>query len=296
MVNLKRQSDTLLKCALIPIMMAVYACSEAPSAQQPKTGNNPIAVQKVQPVPTVVTKIAVETDEDEQRLQGSVAPEKEGAAMTSFSGQANPNELPAAEAEQKSHSEAEASVTLTVNENTSEALKNANGAKNFDIATPIVAPELAVDLASDQVIRETGVSAEGSDLNKTARQVAGSYDPQDRFDPFEPLFKAQSAEQMAVSKSTREKRAPQTPLERVALSQLKVTAIIRSASGNRALVEDATGKGYVVQRGTYIGLNAGRVTEIDKGRIVVEEEIENIMGGMTLQNAELKLQKPAGEL
>jgi type IV pilus assembly protein PilP len=82
----------------------------------------------------------------------------------------------------------------------------------------------------------------------------------------------------------------------VALSQLKVTALIRAPSGNRALVEDATGKGYVVQNGVYIGLNSGRVVEITNDRIIVEEEIEDVMGELKIQSAELKLQKPAGEL
>ncbi len=135
-----------------------------------------------------------------------------------------------------------------------------------------------------------------SELVKESLQMGMTYDPAGRFDPFEPLFKEQQNTATAgVSKGKRDKRVPQTPLERVALSQLKLTAIIRAPSGNRALVEDATGKGYVIQKGTYIGLNSGRVVEIDQNRIVVEEEIENVMGELTIQNAEIKLQKPAGE-
>lgn len=139
-------------------------------------------------------------------------------------------------------------------------------------------------------------ATEPSDLIKESLQIAGSYDPEGRFDPFEPLFKSQPEVQVAVEGAERrERRVPQTPLERVALNQLKVTAIIRAPSGNRALVEDNTGKGYVVTKGTYIGLNSGRVIDIDAGRIVVEEEIETIMGELKIQLAELKLQKPAGE-
>ncbi len=139
-------------------------------------------------------------------------------------------------------------------------------------------------------------TADTSELIKESLQIAGSYDPTGRFDPFEPLFKEQpNVEETTPKQGKRERRKPQTPLERVALSQLKVTAIIRSPSGNRALVEDATGKGYVVKKGTYVGLNAGQVIEIDKSRIVVEEEIESVMGELRIQNSELKLQKPAGE-
>ena len=83
---------------------------------------------------------------------------------------------------------------------------------------------------------------------------------------------------------------------RVAISQLKLSAIMRTSRGNSAIVEDATGKGYVIHKGTYIGLNSGQVTKIDKDHVEIEEEIENVMGELVIQNTELKLQKPAGEL
>ncbi len=138
---------------------------------------------------------------------------------------------------------------------------------------------------------------EPSGLIEASLQIAGAYDPKDRFNPFEPLFKAEPEVQQTSAKTDkRKRREPQTPLERVSLSQLSVTAIIRAPSGNRAMVVDATGKGYVVTKGTYIGLNSGRVIEIDSGRILIEEEIETIMGELKIELAELKLQKPAGEL
>jgi type IV pilus assembly protein PilP len=135
-----------------------------------------------------------------------------------------------------------------------------------------------------------------SDLIKESMAVAGTYDPNDRFDPFEPLFKDEPEAPISTQNSKRKKRMPQTPLERVALSQLKLSAIMRTSKGNSAIVEDATGKGYVIKKGTYIGLNSGRVIQIDRDGIVVEEEIEDLMGEFKIKNTELKLQKPAGEL
>lgn len=141
------------------------------------------------------------------------------------------------------------------------------------------------------------VEAAGSDLIQASMYVVATYDPAGRFDPFEALFKeAPSAFAINASKDKRQKRAPQTPLEQVALSQIKLSAIIRAPSGNRALVEDATGKGYVVSKGTFIGLNSGQVVQIDRDRLIIEEEVENLLGELTVQTTELKLQKPAGEL
>ena len=127
--------------------------------------------------------------------------------------------------------------------------------------------------------------------------MAAGYDPTGRIDPFEPLFREESGAQVASShKGKRKKRAPQTALERVAISQLKLSAVMRTAKGNSAIVEDASGKGYVIKKGTYVGLNSGQVVKIEKDRVVIEEEMENIMGEFVIQNTELKLQKPAGEL
>jgi len=157
--------------------------------------------------------------------------------------------------------------------------------------------EAATAAEPERTLNEEIETAEPSELIRESLEMAGSYDPTGRFDPFEPLFKPEPEVQVvAASGERRERRGPPTPLERIALSQLKVTAIIRAPSGNRAMVVDATGKGYVVSRGTYIGLNSGRVIDIVADRIVVEEEIETIMGELKIQIAELKLQKPPGEL
>ena len=123
------------------------------------------------------------------------------------------------------------------------------------------------------------------------------YDPTKRLNPFLPLFREDNKETVAdkTDKSKRKKRIPQTPLEKISLNQLKLVAIIRSSSGNKALVEDNTGKGYIIKNGTYIGLNSGIVTQINASSVIVEEEIENLLGELILQNTEIKLQKPAGE-
>ena len=159
-------------------------------------------------------------------------------------------------------------------------------------------PEVAA--GPEQAAADGAGSADGqpvSGLVEESRNIAVGYDPAGRIDPFEPLFREEStADTASVSNGKRPKRKPQTPLERVAISQLKLSAVMRSAKGNSAIVEDASGKGYVIKKGTYIGLHSGQVVKIDKDRVVIEEELENIMGEFMIQNTELKLQKPAGEL
>jgi type IV pilus assembly protein PilP len=134
--------------------------------------------------------------------------------------------------------------------------------------------------------------------DKQTETVVLIYNPEGKIDPFMPLFKEEPVEEEAqpvAKKLSRKKRVATTPLERISLNQLKLVATIRAASGNRALVEDAAGKGYIVKMGTYIGINSGSVVDIQKDRLIVEEEVETLLGEITIQKRELKLQKPPGE-
>jgi type IV pilus assembly protein PilP len=147
---------------------------------------------------------------------------------------------------------------------------------------------------AESTAKQTDKTDTESDTPGVVKRI---YDAKDRVDPFVPLFKAKNkpAASDQVERKKRKKRVPQTPLERISLDQLKLVAIIRAASGNKALVEETSGKGYIIKKGTYIGLNSGIVSQINASSIVIEEEIENLMGEVVLQNTEIKLQKPAGE-
>jgi len=118
----------------------------------------------------------------------------------------------------------------------------------------------------------------------------GPYVARGKIDPFEPLFK-----EKPVFKKKKKKRIPRTPLEKLSLGQLKLVAIIRAPSGNKALVEESSGKGYVIKKGTYIWLNSGKIIKIEKDNIIIEEEIQNVQGNIEVRQIELKLQKPSGE-
>jgi type IV pilus assembly protein PilP len=119
-----------------------------------------------------------------------------------------------------------------------------------------------------------------------------TYSPKGKLDPFMPWYEGESP----ILKQEVRKRLPLSPLEKVDLSQLKLVGIILSASSNKALVEDATGKGYVLAKGTYIGLDHGKVAKILRDRVIVEEPIQYGMSESTVRRKELKLQKPPGDI
>ena len=102
-------------------------------------------------------------------------------------------------------------------------------------------------------------------------------------------------EEKPIVVAKKRKRIPRTPLEKISLSQLKLVAIIRGPSGNKACVEEASGKGYIIKKGDYIGLNSGKVVKILSDNIVIEEEVENSIGDLTKRKKEIKLPKPVGD-
>ena len=125
-------------------------------------------------------------------------------------------------------------------------------------------------------------------------QAPPAYNPKGKPDPFEPFIRDEN-QQIAKAMKPK-KRTPQTPLEQIDLGQLKLVAIVASPSGNRALVEQSTGKGYILKPGTYVGLNSGKVVEITIEKVMIEEEYEDVYGKTITQKKEITLPKPPGEL
>jgi type IV pilus assembly protein PilP len=80
-----------------------------------------------------------------------------------------------------------------------------------------------------------------------------------------------------------------TPLEKMELSQLKLVAVIWSVQEPRAMVEDGTGKGYILASGTPLGKNKGRVTQITSAGVVVSEQYETSSGKFGTRTVTLKL-------
>ncbi len=136
-------------------------------------------------------------------------------------------------------------------------------------------------------------SVSQKEIAKMQPEGVVGYNPEGKIDPFLPPFKEGIVSES--DKQNKERRIPRTPLEMVDLGQLKLVAIMHAKSGNKALVEEASGKGYIVAKGSYMGINSGRVVKILKDSIIIEEEAENIIGKRIIQERELKLQKPLGE-
>ncbi len=130
------------------------------------------------------------------------------------------------------------------------------------------------------------------------KNAVGEYRYQGIVDPFIPLIKEEkdeSTKDEPTDDSKKKKRIPQTPLEKIDLTQLALTAIFKEKNNIKGLVEEPAGKGYIVSNGTYIGLDGGRITKMLKDRIVITEESTDVMGKPVTIEHELKLRQSSGE-
>jgi type IV pilus assembly protein PilP len=105
------------------------------------------------------------------------------------------------------------------------------------------------------------------------------YNPTGKRDPFRSFVDEQK---MRMAKHER------GPLEQFDLNQLTVVAVVWGTERPRALVEDPSGRGYVVQIGTPIGKNDGMVLRIDDDSVLVRETYVDYLGAQTMKEIEMR--------
>lgn len=87
---------------------------------------------------------------------------------------------------------------------------------------------------------------------------------------------------------------PQTPLQRYEVDQYQLVGIIWGVERPRALVQDPEGVGHVMEVGTYIGKNWGKVTRIGSDEVVVTEEYQTIRGDLVVNDIKMSLPVSGG--
>lgn len=117
------------------------------------------------------------------------------------------------------------------------------------------------------------------------------YDPKGKPDPFKPLIVEKTEAASAKPKPTSMEAALEsaTPLEKMDLGQLKLVAVVWNIANPKGMVEDSTGKGYILSFGTPIGKNKGKVTQINSSGILVTERFEDSSGKFKSRQITLKL-------
>jgi type IV pilus assembly protein PilP len=128
--------------------------------------------------------------------------------------------------------------------------------------------------------RQKPGSAEAAEDGLIAGSSRGyEYDATNKRDPFRSFVEEQK---------DRLAKTERGPLEQFDLSQLTVVAVVWGTERPRALVEDPSGRGYVVQVGTPIGKNDGLVTAIGDETVKVRETYVDYLGAQTSKEIEMR--------
>lgn len=138
---------------------------------------------------------------------------------------------------------------------------------------PVVATDPAAAPAEGAPAAEGAPVAEGAPAGEPGDDVVLApgeyvYNPIGKRDPFRSFYRA--VETTIVT--------PLTPLQRFEIDQYKLVGIVWGIDDARAMVEDPEKVGHVIETGTYIGKNWGKVSQITSSAVIVTEEYQTIDG------------------
>jgi len=108
------------------------------------------------------------------------------------------------------------------------------------------------------------------------------YDPKGKPDPFQPT---------RVTLETRDK-GKVLPLEQFEVNEYELVSIVIGSEIKKAMVQDLTGKGFLIQVGTRIGKRNGKVIQITDRQVVVEEFSQDFLGRKSSRKILLSIPQP----
>lgn len=114
-----------------------------------------------------------------------------------------------------------------------------------------------------------------------SEQVEPPYNPTGKPDPFQPS---------RVSLETKESgKIKAMPLEQFDINDFVLVGIVSGPGVKKAMVQDPTGKGFIVQEGTHIGKGGGKISHISDKELVIEEPYQDFLGRKSFRKTALKI-------
>ena len=107
-------------------------------------------------------------------------------------------------------------------------------------------------------------------------------------DPFKPYISVKTATPTDLSKLKRDLK-PLLPIHSFDVSQFRLIGTVADSKGNKAMVVDPTGKGYVLKVGMTIGKNEGKIIRIDTSGVDVVEQFHDDNNKMRKESIRIPL-------
>ena len=119
--------------------------------------------------------------------------------------------------------------------------------------------------------------------------VGNQFDFSTKKDPFKPhvMLKATNAKEMAGGKIPK----AALPIHSFDVNQFRLIGVITDVKGNKAMVVDPNGKGYVLKEGMTIGKNEGKVVKISPLGFDVIEQFRDDNGKIRKETINVLLPK-----
>lgn len=134
---------------------------------------------------------------------------------------------------------------------------------------PSVCVYSLVFLLQPAVSAENDVATQSQSPDKSS-QPPFEYQLENRSDPFAPFITEKAAAASVDMNEIVDNTGPLTGMQLFEPGQLTLVALLKKDSENIAMVEDFTGKGYVLTEGTKIG-RRGVVKNIAPKSVLIEE-------------------------
>lgn len=109
------------------------------------------------------------------------------------------------------------------------------------------------------------------------KQSEPPYNPTGKPDPFQP------------SRISLETKGGVLPLEQFDINDFELVGIVFGPGIKKAMVQDPTGKGFMVQVGCRIGKKGGRITRVADKELIIEEPYRDFLGRKSFRKIALKI-------
>ncbi len=144
------------------------------------------------------------------------------------------------------------------------------------------------------VLPTTALSESGAAIPEEFQPPPFDYQIEDRPDPFMPFITEKATSVTDMNEIVDDNSEPLTGMQLFEPGQLTLVALLQSGGENVAMVQDFTGKGYVISEGTLIG-RRGVVTYIGVNSVTIEETARTRAGKKIVTRQVMTLKKEEGE-